>query len=167
MVPDKSGAPADAKALSVESGFPDLLQVFSSVVAKRQQLTEQLPESIKKYLSDALRSEPEGTSPVQNRPLGIQQGATALLREGRNAMNIMRQMASEMKYADRIPGFDSAFAMNFSGGSANPAQYSVAKLQQAIDTYFANRDSVQTESNCPQRCTFSSQCVCFACPARQ
>lgn len=159
------------KALEVDSTFPDLLQAFSRVIAKREQWLTQLPDRVKSYVSSALNgNENDDLSGLDRQP-GLQQGAAGMLREGRTITNTLRQMADEIEFVDRIPGLSGDFADEFSESAvnrtsgeikANPGQqtaardsvtippnpqlqYSGVKLQQAVDQFLRAPDMPYTE----------------------
>ena len=103
------------QTLGADFVFPDLLQAFSRVVARRQQLMDNLPENVKEFVSNALRPDQESNPAGVDKP-SIQQGISALVRDSRATVDTLRQVASELEFVDRVPAlsvvFDSAAEQN-------------------------------------------------------
>lgn len=109
------------QALDADFAFPDLLQAFSRMLNRRQQLSENLPAEVKNYLSGNLRAGQESGAAVVNRP-EIQQGISTLVRDSRATMDTLRQVASELEFVDRVPDLATVFTTASVGKTAAQAE---------------------------------------------
>lgn len=73
--------------------LPDLLLEFTVLIAKRQQLSELLPQAVKERLYP----------PGESGPVSLSDGMAALVRGNRQASVQARQIAAEMDLIDRVP----------------------------------------------------------------
>ena len=102
---DSSNIIANA-ASETEISLPDLLQAFGRQVARRQEMSDSLPASIRSKLAEVLRSsQDESASTNIFEHATIQQGVTGLVRENRILSGVMRLLVSELEFIERAPEF--------------------------------------------------------------
>ena len=123
---------APALAGDAELFLPELLQRFSELVAKRQDLTAGLPASIRSRLTEAMAPlQPElGRSPIG-------QGITGLAKDQRVMQAAMRQIASELDFVLKNPEFTKVIASAADSGSVG-----LDRLQSAVDDGLAVWDTL-------------------------
>ena len=93
-------------ASEMDISLPDLLRGFGQLVARRQELSDSLPASIRNRLAEVIRSpQAETSSVVTLENATIQQGVSTLVRVGRALADAMRQLASELEFTERVPEF--------------------------------------------------------------
>ena len=124
-------------ASEIDISLPDLLQGFGQLVARRQELSDSLPDSIQNRLTEVIQS-PQGEKSSVATPehATVRQGVSALVRESRALSDAMRQVASELEFAERVPEFADivTFAKEEIASSMSPNATNTSKASGQLKT---------------------------------
>jgi hypothetical protein len=94
--------------------FPDLLQAFGKLLARRQLLMDELPAAVKARLPETSGFSAEnnkGTTEMATAgKASFQQGLSGLVRDNRMATESLKQMVAELEFIERVPGLEKVFA---------------------------------------------------------